>query len=247
MIHLKKILTVIKNSINNFLLIFGYKISKSNTSSDLVKLYKYKDYKEYKETQIYYNKQKINKVWADETTLETISNFLKEKIKSNLIRGICHGSRNGFEQNFFNNETDGFEVIGTDISETAKNYKNSYVHDFHEEKKEWLEYYDFVYSNSLDQSYDPKKALDTWLKQVKLGGFVIIEHSDQHGVLSSGKMDPFGVESNFFPYLLAEWFGHSISIQIIKCIKKNKKPLKSRAFVGKNINAFLFILKKIKN
>ena len=216
---------------------FGYRISKVNNTGELVKMHKYKDYNEYKETQIYYNKKKIDKVWADEKTLEKIGNFLKENISSNLIKGICHGSRNGFEQNFFNEKKDGFEVIGTDISETAKDYKNSIVHDFHDEKKEWLENFDFVYSNSLDQSFDPQKALNTWLIQIKQGGYVIIEHSDQHGVVSSGKMDPFGVEANFFPYLLSEWFGHSISIQIIKGLKINKN----------NAPVFLFILKKLSN
>ena len=216
---------------------FGYRISKVNNTGELVKIHKYKDYNEYKETQIYYNKKKIDKVWADEKTLEKISNFLKENISSNLIKGICHGSRNGFEQNFFNEKKDGFEVIGTDISETAKDYKNSIVHDFHDEKKEWLENFDFVYSNSLDQSFDPQKALNTWLKQIKQGGYVIIEHSDQHGVVSSGKMDPFGVEANFFPYLLSEWFGHLISIEIIKGSKINKN----------NAPVFLFILKKLSN
>ena len=50
-------------------------------------------------------------------------------------------------------------------------------------------------------------------------------------------MDPFGVEANFFPYLLSEWFGHSISIQIIKGLKINKN----------NAPVFLFILKKLSN
>ena len=234
---MKNFITILKNSINKMLFKFGYRISKVNNTGELVKIHKYKDYNEYKETQIYYNKKKIDKVWADEKTLEKISNFLKENISSNLIKGICHGSRNGFEQNFFNEKKDGFEVIGTDISETAKDYKNSIVHDFHDEKKEWLENFDFVYSNSLDQSFDPQKALNTWLKQIKLGRYVIIEHSDQHGVVSSGKMDPFGVEANFFPYLLSEWFGHSISIQIIKGLKINKN----------NAPVFLFILKKLSN
>lgn len=232
---MKNFITILKNCINKILFQFGYRVSKVNNTGELVKIHKYKDYNEYKETQIYYNKKKIDKVWADEKTLEKISNFLKENTSSNLIKGICHGSRNGFEQNFFNKKKDGFEVIGTDISETAKDYKNSIVHDFHNEKKEWLENFDFVYSNSLDQSFDPQKALNTWLKQIKQGGYVIIEHSDQHGVVSSGKMDPFGVEANFFPYLLSEWFGHSISIQIIKGLKVNKN----------NAPVFLFILKKI--
>mgnify|MGYP001475841702 FL=1 len=47
-------------------------------------------------------------------------------------------------------------------------------------------------------------------------------------------MDPFGVEANFFPYLLSEWFGHLISIEIIKGSKINKN----------NAPVFLFVLKK---
>ena len=231
---MKNILIQIKNLINQMLFKFGYRISKVNNSGELVKIHKYKDYNEYRETQIFYNKKKIDKVWADEITLEKISDLLKDRIKTSIIKGICHGSRNGFEQNFFNEKKDGFEVIGTDISDTAKDYKNSVIHDFHNEKKEWMNNFDFVYSNSLDQSFDPKKALEVWLKQIKEKGFVIIEHSDQHGVISSGKMDPFGVEANFFPYLLSEWFGHLISIEIIKGSKINKN----------NAPVFLFILKK---
>ena len=59
-------ITKIKNLINSILFKLGYRISKTNNSNELVKLYKYKNYEEYKETQIFYNKQKINHVWADE-------------------------------------------------------------------------------------------------------------------------------------------------------------------------------------
>ena len=142
---------------------------------------------------------------------------MKENIQSSNIKGICHGSRNGFEQKCFQEEINNSLIIGTDISETASNFENSVVHDFHEEKREWLNNFDFVYSNSIDQSYDPKKALNTWLKQVKKDRYVILEHSDQHAAFErSNKMDPFGVETNFFPYLLSEWFGHQISIKILK-------------------------------
>ena len=225
---------IIKNLINKFLFIFGYRISKINNTGVLVKIHKYKNYEEYKKTQIFYNKQKIDKIWADENTLKIISDFLKDNIDSEQIKGLCHGSRNGFEQNYFNKEIANSKVIGTDISDTALNFDNSVVHDFHNEKKEWINNFDFVYTNSLDQSYDPQKALNVWLKQIKKDRFIIIEHSDQHGVISSGSMDPFGVETNFFPYLLTEWFGHSISIKIIKGVKKNKN----------NAPVFLFIVKK---
>ena len=228
-----KLVSRIKDLINKTLIKFGYRISKINTSDRLFKIYKYKNYDEYKDTQIFFNKQKINKVWADEKTLKIVSNFLKENIKSEKIKGLCHGSRNGFEQKCFINEIPNAEVIGTDISETANDYDNSIVHDFHDEKKDWIENFDFVYSNSLDQSYDPEKALNTWINQVKKDRYVIIEHSDQHGVISSGKMDPFGVEANFFPYLLTEWFGHKISLKIIKSIKKNKNDAPVYFFIMK--------------
>ena len=228
-----KLVSRIKDLINKTLIKFGYRISKINTTDKLFKIHKYKNYDEYKKTQIFFNKQKINKVWADEDTLKIISNFLKENIKSEKIKGLCHGSRNGFEQKCFINEIPNAEVIGTDISETANDYDNSIVHDFHDEKKEWIENFDFVYSNSLDQSYDPEKALNTWINQVKKDRYVIIEHSDQHGVISSGKMDPFGVEANFFPYLLTEWFGHKISLKIIKSIKKNKNDAPVYFFIMK--------------
>ena len=230
-----KLVFRIKDLINKTLIKFGYRISKINTTDRLFKIYKYKNYDEYKDTQIFFNKQKINKVWADENTLKIVSNFLKENIKSEKIKGLCHGSRNGFEQKCFINEIPNAEVIGTDISETANDYDNSIVHDFHDEKKDWIENFDFVYSNSLDQSYDPEKALNTWINQVKKDRYVIIEHSDQHGVISSGKMDPFGVEANFFPYLLTEWFGHKISLKIIKSIKKNKNDAPVYFFIMKKI------------
>ena len=227
-------LTRIKNLINLTLFKFGYRISKVNNTGELVKIYKYKNYEEYKKTQIYYNKKKLDKIWADKESLKIISNFLKENIQSSNIKGICHGSRNGYEQKCLHKEIVNSEVWGTDISETATNFENSIVHDFHDEKVEWVNNFDFVYSNSLDQSYDPKKALEVWLNQVKKNGFIIIEHSDQHAVRASDKMDPFGVEANFFPYLLTEWFGHLISIKIIKSIKSNKN----------NAPVFFFILKK---
>ena len=76
--------------------------------------------------------------------------------------------------------------------------------------------------------------MNTWLKQIKKERYIILEHSDQHAVRSSNKMDPFGVEASFFPYLLTEWFGHQLSIKIIKSIKQNKN----------NASVLFFILKK---
>ena len=225
-----------KNIINQFLNIFGFRMSKINITDDLVKIYKYKNYEEYKETQIFYNKKKINHVWADPISLKILSNFINNNIIKDNIKGLCHGSRNGFEQEFFNNNIQNSVVIRTDISETAKNFKNSVVWDFHEVKEKWINNFDFIYTNSLDQSYDPKLALTTWLEQINKDGYIIIEHSDQHSVRASGKMDPFGVEANFFPYLLSDWFAHSISLKILRSIKKNKSSAPLWFFIIKKVN-----------
>ena len=57
----------------------GYRISKINTSNELVKIYKYDNYDDYKKTQIFYNKKKLHHVWADEGTLSLLCNFINEK------------------------------------------------------------------------------------------------------------------------------------------------------------------------
>ena len=225
----------LKNIINKFFLIFGYRISKVNITGELVKIHKYKNYAEYKETQVFYNKKKLNHVWADEKSLSLICEFIKKNIIKKDITGLCHGSRNGFEQEFFNNYIKNSKVIGTDISETAAKFKNSVVWDFHKVNESWINNFDFIYTNSLDQSFDPKLALTTWVEQINNGGYIIVEHTDQHGVRASGKMDPFGVEANFFPYLLIDWFGHSISIEIIRSIKINKSSAPVWFFIIKKL------------
>ena len=212
----------IKNLIQNLFIKLGYRISKINTTEDKYKIYEYKNYNEYKNTQIYYNKLKLSHVWADEVNLKKIAEYIQKNNSNKKIKGICHGSRNGFEQNKLRDFLNSDEIIGTDISETALEYKNSIIWDFHEPKEEWNNKFDFIYSNSLDQSYNPKKALNVWLDQINQNGMLFIEISDQHNVHSSGKMDPFGVEPEFFPYLLIDWFKHKISISLIKSIKENK-------------------------
>ena len=228
-------ISFIKNSINRFLNIFGFRVSKINITDELVKIYQYKNYDEYKETQVFYNKKKLNHIWADKESLNIICHFIKKNINKKNINGLCHGSRNGFEQEYFNNNIQDSKVIGTDISETADRFKNSVVWDFHEVKESWLGNFDFIYTNSLDQSYDPKLALTTWMKQINNDGYIIIEHTDQHGVRASGKMDPFGVEANFFPYLLSDWFEHTISVKIIKTIKENKGSAPVWFFIIKKV------------
>lgn len=186
-----------------------------------VYLYRYSSYEEYRQVQIYHNLRKLKRVWADPQTLDLLADELIARLGSGPLRGLCHGTRNGFEQNHLNAQHPGWAVTGTDISPSAADFLNSVVWDFHDERAEWLGAFDFVYSNSLDQSWQPRVALETWLGQVRPGGVVVIEHSDEQSPLAAGEMDPFGVRPQVVPYVLAEWFGHRVSVSFRESYKTN--------------------------
>lgn len=128
-------------------------------------LYEYESYEHYREVQILHNKRKINKVWADEETLNVVATRLEVAFPGRKLKGLCHGARNGFEQNYLAEKL-GADILGTDISDTASNYPRSVQWDFHDENMEWLCQHDFIYTNSLDQSWKPRVACTTWLNQL---------------------------------------------------------------------------------
>ncbi|MGV8987481.1 MAG: class I SAM-dependent methyltransferase [Cypionkella sp.] len=106
--------------------------------------------------------------------------------------GLCHGVRRGKEQAWFSRKLDGANVIGTDISETAREFPNTVQWDFHDDNPEWAGKADFVYSNSWDHAYDPGKAFRAWAKCLKQGGWILIDHTRGHMPNSSNVLDPFG-------------------------------------------------------
>jgi hypothetical protein len=219
--------------INKILKIFSLKIISLKDNQDFY-LHRYKSHSEYKQTQILYNIQKIKNIWADKKTLDRVAKLVNDHSKpENLKLGICHGARNGFEQNYLNSLNKKIYAIGTDISESCKKFKNSVQWDFHNHKKAWVRRFDFVYTNSLDQAWNPKKAISTWLNQIKDTGQIIIEHTNSHGPEEAGSMDPFGVHPKIFPYVLTLWFGDNITIFHTVDKKDNM-----------SLDAWLFVIKK---
>ena len=201
-----------RKPLNKMLKRFGYMLVKVSEVTDFY-LHRYSSYEEYKDIQIFHNKRKIDVIWADERTLERVAEILlKEFARAKKIRGLCHGARNGFEQNYLRSLSKKLDAIGTDISETAKDYENSVQWDFHDINDAWTGAQDFVYTNSLDQSWQPHIAVQTWLSQLKRDGILIIEHTIAHGPTGASEMDPFGVRPTVMPYVLSMWFGAQISI-----------------------------------
>ncbi len=188
----------------------GYEIRKRDYSvqkKDYFQLYAYTkkdgsfDYNAYKQIQEKGNKRKLEATWAMEENIAFLSDFLKTRL-GKIQFGICHGTRSGKEQAWFNKYV-GCEVLGTEISDTAENYKNTIQWDFHKTKPEWKGNVDFIYSNSFDHSYDPEKCLNAWMSCLKPGGLCIIEHSSANE--KARELDPFGVDIAHMPYLVLTW------------------------------------------
>jgi len=206
-----------------------------------MKLFKYKNYEEYLALQIETNKRKIHRVWAGKKEIKKISVYIKDNIPNPQF-GICHGSRNGWEVEAFRKAL-GIEVIGTDISPTAIQFHHMIQFDFHKIKDEWIDNVDFIYSNSLDHSYDPEMCLDQWMKCIKLTGFCFIEWSPAHGDVPDAD-DPFG--GTILDYRNMISIRYKIIDEIlVKCsgyrmwedVKKKKKPRKKE-------NRIVFVIKR---
>jgi len=136
-----------------------------------MKIFKFTDYNHYKKEQVKANVKKIVNIWINENTVKKITQYID---KADNI--LCHGVRNAKELEFFKKYYSSADIIGTEISHTAKQFKNVIEWDFHNVKEEWKSKFDIVYSNSWDHSYDHIKSLTTWKDQMSTNGFMFLEH-----------------------------------------------------------------------
>lgn len=161
------------------------------------------DYERYRKIQNQGNKEKIDRVWVVEENIAFLSNYLQKMLGTPQF-GVCHGTRRGNEQVWFRKYLK-CDVFGTEIADTATDFPFTIQWDFHNVKPEWINHFDFIYSNSFDHSYDPEKCLNAWVSCVRPGGFCIIEHSDFDTRSWITELDPFGADIAVMPYLIALW------------------------------------------
>jgi hypothetical protein len=108
---------------NKFFSGFGKKHKTHFPGKTGVELYSYKkadgtfDYEEYRKIQIAGNKNKIGNVWVIEENVSFLSDYINKNIP-NVEFGICHGTRNGKEQEWFRKYLNA-NVIGTEISDCS--------------------------------------------------------------------------------------------------------------------------------
>ena len=177
-------------------------------------------YEEYKKTQTEGNKEKIDEVFEIEENIKMLSNHLKSNL-NDIKFGLCHGTRTGKEQEWFRKYLN-TEVLGTEISDTATSFPNTIQWDFHDVKDEWIESVDFIYSNTLDHSYDAKLCLKQWFKCLRKSGICIINCTTTHSPLYVTKLDPFGFTKDGLRNLINELVEESgVKIEAILEGKKN--------------------------
>lgn len=198
------------------------------------------EYDVYRKVQISANVQKLNvglnKDWSPYLS-PVVSDVISRFSSQNSIRGICMGARNGSEVRYLKTEFSKFfsfnDVIGTDISDTAKSIPNMVVHDFHEPLPKNLSQVDFIFSNSLDQSQNPRLALTNWINELQPSGCIYLHFSRSHGKRSLSNMDPFSCETELFPFVFLKWLNGVAFIERFMKIREDKPA------------EVLFIIKKI--
>ncbi|WP_299150694.1 hypothetical protein [uncultured Tateyamaria sp.] len=178
------------------------------------------DYEAYRDVQIRKANADTGDVWADPKTLDIIATYVLKKVPD-ISFVLCHGSKSGMESSYLADKL-GCEGLGTDIA-PPEHAEGVEEWDFHERRADWNGRASLIYTNALDHSYEPKKALDCWVEQLAPGGRIIIEHTMLHGPEGASKSDPFGAHPLIMPYLVLEWGSGAYCVQEI-IVAPHKKP-----------------------
>jgi hypothetical protein len=193
------------------------------------------DYELYKKIQQAGNIKKIDRSWAIEEDVVFLSKYIKQQSLRPTF-GLCQGTRRGLEQKWFAKNLN-CKVIGTEISDTASQFPDTVQWDFHEDNPDWIGKADFVYSNSFDHSYDPKKSLSAWMRSLKPDGICIIQHSQEHTPETVNELDPFGAALEIMPYLILTWSEGQYSVREIIASKYPRKDSITYFIIIKNNNS----------
>jgi len=197
-------------------------------------IYKYDSKEQYRSIQEAGNIKKLDCVFVNKKVVDCLSEYIKENIVKPSF-GICHGTRRGVEQKLFAEKT-GAKVIGTEISSTATQFPDTIQWDFHNIKDEWINNVDFIYSNSIDHSYDPIMALSQWLSCLKDNGLCFIEYTYFNKKFT--KLDCFSSSREEMVNLISE-VGYLHDTIIIKGIHQASPTRRAR-----KITYIIFVVKK---
>ena len=209
-----------------------------------MKLWKYKDYEEYKKVQIKFTNAKIKSgaSWVNPYDIKGLVSYIVD-YNPEVSFGLCHGTRRGVEQeefiNTFNSIGWNVTVIGSEISpEVSKEYPHTIEWDFHEVKDEWINSVDFIFSNSFDHSYDPEKALDSWMSCLNEKGLCFIEWNK--GDINNREGDPFGATYEEYKEMF------SLKYEVVDILENDPGQDTSWGQAQANLQRFYFVIRNLK-
>lgn len=142
------------------------------------------------------------KSWVWDKEVEKI-NALIHSHKENIKTVVCHGCRSGVEVDLLQKLNPNAVVLGTDIYGLAYQYDRTYFRemDFDTVPEEWKDYFDVVYSNSIDHSRDPIHTLQSWRSELKEGGICVVNFHWGRGV---SREDCFHLDASNYEHEIFE-------------------------------------------
>ena len=152
--------------------------------------------------------RKIDNQWETKENIIMLSDYLNSRFSKEKIIGICHGTRTGSEQRWFNEHLyKGSYVFGTDIGSDLEEYEDTIYFDMNEDNLDWKNKFNFIYSNSWDHSFNPVPMLANWYSHLKQGGIMILNHTATHSsenYESVSETDPVAISSDELINILQE-------------------------------------------
>lgn len=164
-----------------------------------MKIYEYRDYQDYVEAQTEANHRKIRNVWISQKNVQLIHAHFGPDARAVL----CHGTRNGTEQLLFHRIYPAASVLGTEISDTAKRFPYTLQWDMQLPRKEWINIFDIVYTNSFDHAIYPRATISVWLNQLNEHGVLYLDHAHDPRVNYASRQDPLEVSESEMVDLVA--------------------------------------------
>lgn len=113
--------------------------------------------------------------WIDKDGLKKVNDLIH--VYARKVRTVvCHGCRSGIEVNVLQKLNPDARVYGTDLYGDAFLYDRTYFRemDFDTVPVEWINYFDVVYSNSIDHSRNPINTLMSWKAELKRHGICFV-------------------------------------------------------------------------
>ncbi len=172
-----------------------------------MKTTEFKNYDEYLRSQKRTVRRRGSGPFFCDMEITRIANWIRQNATTPQY-GICHGARAGLECDEFRHHFPLLEIFGTDLfpfsgsSAKIKGKSEVIEWDFMKQNPEWVGTFDFVYTNSLDHTLDPNKALSLWIDQLKKDGHLFVQWVYGHigkrkgGDCTGGELSEFMIEMN---------------------------------------------------